>query len=94
MLLAGCGTVPGGAERAREVVLEYVGGSVGTAGPFSNKAFPELNSLSASDRTKAGALIDRGALAFVVISAGKSTRIVLVQGGKVVGDLSAASSQP
>ena len=92
VLLGGCASSPVNSEKAREVVLSYVGGSVGTAGPFSNQAKKEFGVLSPKDQAEASALIDRGAVAFLIFETGKSSavRIVLVQKDQVVGDFRAA----
>lgn len=91
LLLASCGTTPDGAEMTREVVLQYVGGDAGTAGPFSKKGLKELETLAEKYRAEAVALFDRGAVAFVIYTPDHSTRVVFVQRGKVVGDFRAAS---
>lgn len=102
VLLCGCGTTPTASESTREIVLQYLGGDVGTAGPFAKGAKNELGSLSPSDRQAAEKLIDQGAVVFLVYgahAAGGTTnaaetsgpsRIVLVQGGRVVGDFQPA----
>jgi hypothetical protein len=91
-LLAGCGTSPSDTEATRAVALEYLGGNVGTAGPFSRHASKDLDVLSPKDRADALALLERGAVGFQVFEpgAGGVTRIILVHRGHVVGDFRAA----
>ncbi len=98
LLAGGCATAPtGGPESTREVVLKYVNADVGTTGPFSKKNPKDLEILSDADRTQASALLDRGAVGFVIYAgsrtanAASETRIVLVQAGKVVADYHAAA---
>lgn len=91
-------------ESTREVVLQYLGidAPVGTAGPFAKSAKKELDVLSAADRHQAETLIDHGAVLFLVYankpaSPGSEapapgtnvSRVILVHGGKVVGDFRA-----
>src|SRR4051794_456772 len=103
LLLAGCTTDPGGSEAVREVVLKYVDADVGTAGPFGKQGKKELDILSDKDRAAALALLDRGAVGFVVFArdygaaarpgsndTATTSRIILVLKGKVVGDFRAA----
>jgi hypothetical protein len=94
LLLAGCASSPGNSEATREIVLQYLGGDGGTAGPYGKQAKKEFGILTPADRTAAEALIDRGAVAFIVFQAGASsaTRVVLVQQGRVVADYRAAST--
>jgi hypothetical protein len=96
VLLGGCVTSRVDSETTREVVLNHVGGSYGTAGPFSNQAKKEFVVLSPKDQQEASALIDRGAVAFLVFEAGNSTavRIVLVHKGRVVGDFRSVPADP
>ena len=98
LLLTACGTSPMGTEAAREVVLQYLGTDVGTAGPFYKGGKQELGVLSASDREKASTLIDEGAALFLIYpghaaardaNAGHPTRVVLIHRGTVVGDFPA-----
>jgi hypothetical protein len=101
MLFAGCASAPTTAETGREVVLQYVGTDVGTAGPFSKKSNSELAILSDKDRVTASSLLDHGAVAFLVYSKGANasavstpgkaagTRVILLQHGRVVGDFKA-----
>ena len=101
LFVAGCASAPSTAETEREVVLQYVAVDAGTAGPFSRKSKQELDILSDQDRLAATALLDRGAVAFVVYHKNQmpgaaspatrhpGTRIVLVQHGRVVGDFKA-----
>ena len=101
LVVAGCASAPSAAETEREIVLQYVAVDAGTAGPFSRKSKQELDILSDRDRVAATALLDRGAVAFVVYpktqisgaaapaSQHAGTRIVLVQHGRVVGDFKA-----
>jgi hypothetical protein len=104
-LLAGCGTTAMDSESTREIVLQYLGtdAAVGTAGPFGKGGKKEIDVLSATDRKQVEALIDRGAVLFLVYAttpaaaAGESpapgsnvSRVIVVQGGKVVGDFRAA----
>lgn len=101
LLLSGCATASSSPEAQREVVLQYLDASVGTAGPFSRQAKKELDFLSPKDRTDVLALLDRGAVLFLVFEPpkpgtnGKSTatasasRAILVSQGKVVGDFRA-----
>jgi hypothetical protein len=91
LLLAGCGTSPIDTESTREIVLQYLGGQVGTAGPFAAKAAKrEADILGEADRRSAEALIDRGAVVFLVNGERAGTtgasRVILVQNNKVVGD--------
>lgn len=97
LVLAGCGTSAVDAESTRGVVLQYLGGDVGTAGPFRQNGKKELGVLSDADRRKAERLIDDGAVVFLVYGtnaaaapvsggSGGATRVVLVQNGRVVGD--------
>jgi hypothetical protein len=98
ILVSGCGTTPVSSETLREVVLQYLGGDVGTAGPFFKGGKKELDGLSASDRAQAEKLIDQGAAVFLVFAGktsasentGSTSRIVLVQDSKIVGDFRAA----
>jgi hypothetical protein len=105
MMLGGCANPPGGPEIARQVVLQHVGGAVGTIGPFNRKDKKELESLSPQDRSTALALLDRGALGFLICSPEtgaaprnangvladliKVDRIIFVQDGQIVGDFAA-----
>lgn len=66
VLLGGCATSPGDAEAEREIVLRYLDANVGTAGPFSKHGKKELDILSAPDRAAALALLERGAVGFLV----------------------------
>ncbi len=104
--LCGCASAPDAPEAAREVVLKHVGDGVGTVGPFNRKDKRELASLSATDRAAANALLDRGALGFIVFGPDDGTktpaagaaladmvsvaRILFVQRGEIVGDFAAA----
>lgn len=98
-LFSGCGTTALDSESTREVVLQYLGtdAAVGTAGPFGKGGKKELDVLSASDRQKAEAMIDRGAVLFLVYAANTATadtaapvsRVIMVQGGKVTADFRA-----
>lgn len=104
-LVAGCTSTPGGPEAAREVVLQHVGAGVGTLGPFNRKDKKELGALSPQDRNAAIALLDRGALGFLVFgpddgsktpAAGAALadlvnvdRILFVEKGLIVGDFAA-----
>jgi hypothetical protein len=100
-LLAGCGTSPVASETTREVVLQYLGQAVGTAGPFGKGGKKELDVLSPADRQKAEAMIDGGAVVFLVYGGHNAqgepqtgtTRVILVQNNKVIGDF-AALPQP
>ncbi|MBC7367993.1 MAG: hypothetical protein H7343_14470 [Undibacterium sp.] len=95
VLLAGCST-PDASEGTREVALKYINADVGTTGPFSKRNPKDLEILSPSDRAQASALLDRGAVGFVIYAgsrstdAGAETCVVLVQNAKVVGDFRAA----
>lgn len=105
LLLAGCNTGPTRNESDREIVLQYVGGEVGTAGPFSKKAARELDILAEPDRSKSVALLERGAVAFFIYqktagapAAAKSaagsnpasgTRVIVVHNRQIVGDFRA-----
>ncbi len=97
LLFAGCASAPDVSEGTREVVLKYLNADVGTTGPFSKRNPKDLEVLSDSDRAKASALLDRGAVGFVIYAgsrsanAGAETRIVLVQNAKVVGDFHAVT---
>lgn len=94
LLLGGCAT-PRGAEATRNLVLQYLGGDVGTAGPFGQGGKKELTILTEAERKEAESLIDRGAVMFLVYGgsvaarnnpdAGAS-RVVLVQDGKILRD--------
>jgi hypothetical protein len=96
LLLAGCNTAPSDPESTREVALQYIGGDVGTTGPFTRHNQKELEVLSPADRAQAVTVLDRGAQGFAVYEAGSpaATRIVLVQHGKVVGDFRAPGAAP
>lgn len=100
LLLVGCGSTPIGSETAREVVLQYLGTDVGTAGPFSKTAKNELDVLTPADRQKAASLIDGGAVLFLVYTTptpgetAKASRVVLVKGKQVVGDFNTAKTAP
>ena len=96
VLVAGCGTTPMGSEAAREIVLQYLGGDVGTVGPITRNAKNELGGLSEADRRKAEGLIDQGAVLFLVYDrnspasqSGGASRLILVRSGSVVGDFHA-----
>ena len=105
LALGGCANPANRPEIARQVVLQHVGGTVGTIGPFNRKDKKELESLSPQDRTTAIALLDRGALGFLICSPDDGTaqrnasgvladlikvaRIIFVQDGKIVGDFAA-----
>jgi hypothetical protein len=96
---------PESPEVAREVVLKRIGDRVGTVGPFTRKDKKELASLSAPDRATATALLDRGALGFLICSPDNGTapgasngpladmvkvdRIIFVQNAQIVGDFPA-----
>jgi hypothetical protein len=83
----GCASpADGGPEATREVVLQYLGGNVGTVGPLSKTAKKEFSVLAASEQARAGALIDLGGEAFLVYKDAALSRIVIVAGRKVVGD--------
>ena len=92
LALAGCATTAVDPEAAREVALQYINSDVGTTGPFNKNRTKDLEVLSAEDRAKALALLDRGAVGFVAFGrgaaggAGARARIVLVSEKKVVGD--------
>ena len=87
----GCATSPRDSETAREVVLQYLGSDAGTAGPFAKHQKKELDVLPPKERGEALALLDRGAVAFLVFETrkGGSPRVVLVMSGRVVGDFRA-----
>lgn len=99
LALTGCGTSPMDVESTREVVLQYLGGNVGTAGPFGRGGKKELAVLSNADRQRAEAQIDNGAAAFLVFGtdpgavnqASHVTRVVMVQRNKIVGDYRATN---
>jgi hypothetical protein len=98
IFISGCGTTPVNTETTREVVLQYLGGDVGTAGPFYKGGKKELDVLSPEDRRQAEALIDQGAALFLVFGANQTqsgasgaNRVVLVHGGKIVGDFRASA---
>lgn len=92
ILLAGCATTTVDPEAAREAALQYINADVGTTGPFNKNRTKDLDVLSAGDRAKAVALLDRGAVGFVAFGSGAAggasahVRIVLVLEKKVVGD--------
>lgn len=93
LLLAGCGTSPISTESTRGVVLSYLGGDVGTAGPFGKGGKRELEVLSPAEQKEGEALIDRGAVLFLVYGGsatqpktGSVSRIVFVQNNKVIRD--------
>ena len=97
ILLSGCATAPTTSESEREIVLKYVASDVGTVGPFTKKEKHEINILSEKDRAGAAALLDHGAVGFVVYpktsgasststDARPGTRVILLQHGRVVGD--------
>jgi hypothetical protein len=105
LTFAGCASSPEAPEAARQVVLKHVGEGVGTVGPFNRKDKKELASLSPADRAAANALLDRGALGFIVFGPDDGTktaasgaalvdmvnvaRILFVQHGELVGDFAA-----
>lgn len=102
-LLSGCGTNPTDVESTRETVLQYLGGDVGTAGPFGRGGIKELYVLSPQDQRAATALIKSGAQAFLVYGGSPGTpdanirgvtRIVLVQRGRVVADYHSVPNHP
>lgn len=95
MLLAACGTTPTDSEGKRELVLQYLGTDVGTAGPFYKSAHQEIAVLSNADRRKAEALIEDGAALFLIFQANAAVapnatrtadRLIFVQKGEIVGD--------
>lgn len=94
VLLAGCST-PDASEGTREIVLRYINADVGTTGPFSKRNPKDLEVLSPHDQATASALLDKGAVGFVIYAgsrsenAGTGVRIVLVQNKKIVGDFGA-----
>ena len=106
LALGGCANPANRPEVARQVVLQHVGGTVGTIGPFNRKDKRELESLSPQDRNTAIALLDGGALGFLICSPDDGTtprnangvladlikvdRIIFVQDGQIVGDFAAA----
>lgn len=105
LALCGCANPANAPEAARQLVLQHVGGAVGTVGPFTRKDRKELASLSPQDRNTANALLDRGALGFLICSPEngaaphteggaladliKVDRIIFVQDGRIVGDFAA-----
>jgi len=105
LLLCGCANESAGPEAAREVVSNHVGEGFGTVGPFTRKDKKELEALSPQDRSAAVALLDRGAVGFLICSkengapspaAGealadliKVDRIILVKNNRIVGDFPA-----
>jgi len=105
LVLCGCANPANAPETARQVVLQHVGGTVGTVGPFTRKDRKELESLSPQDRNSANALLDRGALGFLICSPEtgatshaesgaladliKVDRIIFVHDGMIVGDFAA-----
>lgn len=105
-MLGGCATEPGGPEAARAVVLKRIGDGVGTVGPFNRKDKKELESLSPQDQKAAAALLDQGAVGFLIclpddgttprVTNGsladlvKVARIMFVLRGEIVGDFPAA----
>lgn len=105
LLLCSCASAPGDPEAARGVVLKHIANGVGTVGPFTRKDKKELESLSPQDRTTAAALLDRGALGFLICSPDNGTaarasngaladmvkvdRIIFVQHAQIVGDFPA-----
>jgi hypothetical protein len=102
LMWSGCANPPGGPEAARQVVLQHIGNGVGTVGPFNRRDKAELASLSPQDRSTAVALLDRGAVGFLVFGPDNGTavhaangkladlitvdRILFVQNGQIVGD--------
>ena len=86
-------------------MLKHVGDGVGTVGPFNRKDKKELDSLSPPDRSAANALLDHGAVGFLIFRADDGTksppagaaladmvnvdRILFVQHGQIVGDFAA-----
>lgn len=98
ILVAGCATAPTTSETEREIVLKYVAIDVGTVGPFTKKGKQELNILSEKDRAAAAALLEQGAIGFVVYPKAASSsptnpadrrpgaRVILLQHDRVVGD--------
>jgi hypothetical protein len=105
LMLGGCANPANAPEAARQVVLQHVGGKVGTVGPFTRRDRKELASLSPQDRNTANALLGRGALGFLICSPDDGTtphaeagpladlikvdRIIFVQDGLIVGDFAA-----
>jgi hypothetical protein len=104
--LFGCASASDAPEAAREVVLKRVGEGVGTVGPFNRKDKRELAALSPTDRAAANALLDHGALGFIVFGPDDGSkspasgaaladlvnvaRILFVRRGEIVGDFAAA----
>src|SRR5438105_4394576 len=91
LLFAACASAPATGEERRQLVLEYVGHEVGTVGPFAKNALRELDVLSEKDRREAAALIEHGAVGFLVIEPNPSlpNRIVVVSGKRIIGDFPA-----
>jgi len=88
LLLGACAAAPTTSEERREVVLEYVGHEVGTVGPFSKKGQRELDGLSEKDRKEVLALIEHGAVGFLIIEPNASlpNRVIVVSGKRIIGD--------
>ena len=91
LLLSACGTPTAGSESTRAILLQYLGGDVGTVGPFGKGGKKELTVLSDAERAEAEALIDKGAMMFLIYggSAGGQpgvSRVVLMQDKQVVRD--------
>lgn len=99
-LVAGCRSLPDGSESVREVVHEYLGADVGTAGPFYRGAMKEIGMLSAADQSKVEALVNDGAAVFLVFGeAGRpansgASRVLVVKERKVIGDFKPAATTP
>jgi len=86
--LGGCVTRQENPEAVREVVLKYLNTNVGTVGPFSHRIPKDLVFLTPEDEAASLALLNRGAIAFLVAEAGSATatRVILVQKVTVIAD--------
>ena len=95
LFCASCATQPGGVETTREIVLKYVAHDVGTVGPFAKHATREPALLAAEHKAQVLALLDRGAVGFLIIEPNPATpnHVVMVLKDKIVGDFPTTSKE-
>jgi hypothetical protein len=88
VICSSCATAPSDTEATRKVVLKYVHHGVGTEGPFSKGAQRQLAGLAEQDRSAVVALLEHGAVGFLVLEPTPTlpNRVIVVSKGKVVGD--------